>query len=90
MGDITFGQWLRWRRKLVGWSQDQLAEKLKGANVVVSGRAISKWEKGICNPRPEKLEALLDKVFLLPEDQQRRVKMAMDGWDTFPPITHAA
>ena len=52
---MQFSEILTKRRKLLGITQDELAEKLD-----VSRQSISKWENGECMPEAEKLIKLAD------------------------------
>ena len=52
---MQFNEILTKRRKLLGITQDELAEKLD-----VSRQSISKWENGECMPEAEKLIKLAD------------------------------
>ena len=52
---MQFSEILTKRRKLLGITQDELAERLD-----VSRQSISKWENGECMPEAEKLIKLSD------------------------------
>ena len=52
---MQFSEILTKRRKLLGITQDELAEKLD-----VSRQSVSKWENGECMPEAEKLIKLAD------------------------------
>lgn len=53
MSDLTMGQRIAAQRKLAGWSQEALAEKME-----VSRQAVSKWESDASIPEIDKLIAL--------------------------------
>ena len=53
MDQIKIGMFIQERRKEVGLTQSELAEKLN-----ITDRAISKWERGICLPDASNMQEL--------------------------------
>jgi transcriptional regulator with XRE-family HTH domain len=42
----TMGERIRTLREAKGWTQDELAERLKNRGTPVTGNAVSQWERG--------------------------------------------
>jgi transcriptional regulator with XRE-family HTH domain len=84
-GDRRPNERLRHRRRLRGWTLDEVAEglhrlSLGGAELGVDAHMVGRWERGVRRPAPRYV-ALLCRLFELPADELGLVEEAVEAAD---------
>src|SRR3954462_8116540 len=71
--DLTFGRWLKLRRRSLGWTQAQLGEKIGYA-----GETVRKVEADEFRPSRELAERLAEALGIAQAERDRFVRFARD------------
>ncbi|HET9589995.1 MAG TPA: helix-turn-helix domain-containing protein, partial [Anaerolineales bacterium] len=79
MADVSFGEWLKRRRKAGGWTQEQLALQIN-----CSTSALRKLEAELRRPSREIIQRLAE-IFHIPlEEQKSFQRFARGDWMAYP------
>jgi predicted ATPase/Tfp pilus assembly protein PilF/transcriptional regulator with XRE-family HTH domain len=78
--DLSFGRWLKLRRRSLGWTQAQL-----GQQVGYAAETIRKVEADELRPSRQMAERLAEAIEVAPEERERFVRFARD--ETAPELT---
>lgn len=79
MAEVSFGEWLKRRRKGVGWTQEQLALQIN-----CSTSALRKMEAELRHPSPQIVERLAE-IFNVPQEEYKSfLRYARGDWQAFP------
>ncbi len=82
MAEVSFGEWLRHRRKAEGWTQEQLALQIS-----CSTSALKKFEAEERHPSTQLVEQLAE-IFHIPQDERTAfLRFARGDWKFAPSET---
>lgn len=79
LADVSFGEWLRRRRKAAGWTQEQLAQ-----HISCSTSALKKFEAEERHPSAPIVEQLAEVFGIPPNERQAFLRFARGDWESVP------
>src|SRR5215216_2414901 len=79
LAEISFGEWLKRRRKAAGWTQAQLAQQIN-----CSTSALKKIEAEERHPSPQIVQQLAEIFRIPPNEQTAFLRFSRGDWDSAP------